>query len=256
MTDIVNTQSTATVTVATPTSAIVNVSGAATATVNQNQAVVTSQLTQVDSIGDPNWIQFNTSGTATSGIGRLTWDDTDQTLSLGLPTGVTLQIGQENLLYVVNKTDALIAEGAAVYVTGSQGQRTTIALADADSIDKAAHNTIGLVTSTGGIAKNALGYVTLNGLVRGLNTAAWAEGDVLWLSPVAGQLTNVEPEAPIHNVRIGWVVRSQLVNGSILVDVSVIPNLQDLDNVKITNPTDGQVLKYQASTGLWINGSI
>jgi hypothetical protein len=31
--------------------------------------------------------------------------------------------------------------------------------------------------------------------------------------------------------------------------------LSTLSNVRITNPTDGQVLKYQASTGLWINSN-
>ncbi len=76
MTDVVSTQSTATVTVITPSSATVNVSGAASATVNQNQAVVTSALTQVDSIGDPSWIQFNTTGTPTPGVGRMNWKDT------------------------------------------------------------------------------------------------------------------------------------------------------------------------------------
>ena len=31
--------------------------------------------------------------------------------------------------------------------------------------------------------------------------------------------------------------------------------LDELHNVKITSPTDGQVLKYQASTQLWINAA-
>ena len=43
--------------------------------------------------------------------------------------------------------------------------------------------------------------------------------------------------------------------GSVFVKVVNGFELDELHNVKITNPQDGQVLKYQASTQLWINAA-
>ena len=96
MTTVTVTTSTAVVTATSPVSATVNVVGAATATVNQNQANIVSDLQQVQTLGSPTWIQFNTTGTATPAVGRLWWNDTDGTLDLGMKGGnVTQQIGQE-----------------------------------------------------------------------------------------------------------------------------------------------------------------
>ncbi len=255
MSDVTVTTSTATIQVTANNSATINVAGAATATVNQDQSVLvtTPTLQGVQSISSPDFIQFNTAAVATGGIGRLKWNDVDNTLDLGLPTSVTLQIGQEHLIYVSNVSGVTLPEGAAVYVSGASGNRTTVALADNDNSAMAANNTIGVVTTTGGIANNARGYVTLFGMVRDLDTSAWAEGDELWLTSTPGVYSNVEPLSPARRVRIGWVVRSQLSVGSILVDVKRGTALGDLEDVLITNPQDGDVLKYQASTGLWVN---
>ncbi len=249
------TTSTATIQVTANNSATINVAGAATATVNQDQSVLvtTPTLQGVQSISSPDFVQFNTAAVATGGIGRLKWNSTDNTLDLGLPTSVTLQIGQEHLLYVSNVSGVTLPEGAAVYVTGATGNRTTVALADNDASAMAAHNTVGVVTTAGGIANNQRGYVTLFGMVRDIDTSAWADGDQLWLSSTPGVYTNVEPISPKRRVRIGWVVRSQQSVGSILVDVSIGLSLGELEDVKITNPQNGDRLTYQASTGLWVN---
>lgn len=255
MSDVTVTTSTATISVTANNSATVNVAGAATATVNQDQSVLvtTPTLQGVQSISSPDFVQFNTAAVATGAEGRLKWNGTDNTLDLGLPTSVTLQIGQEHLIYVSNVSGVTLPEGSAVYVNGASGNRTTVALADNDGTERMAHNTVGVVTTSGGIANNGRGFVTLFGMVRDLNTSAWSEGDELWLTSTPGVYSNVEPVAPQRRVRIGWVVRSQQSVGSILVDVKTGTALGELENVKITNPQDGDVLKYQASTGLWVN---
>lgn len=255
MSDVTVTSSTATIMVTANNSATLNVAGAVTATVNQDQSVLvtTPTLQGVQSISSPDFVQFNTAAVATGAEGRLKWNSVDNTLDLGLPTSVTLQIGQEHLLYVSNVSDVTLPEGAAVYVTGAQGNRTTVALADNDAVVMAATNTVGVVTTTGGIANNGRGYITVLGMVRDLDTSAWAEGDQLWLTSTPGVYSNVEPISPNRRVRIGWVVRSQQSVGSILVDVKIGTSLADLENVLITNPQDGDVLKFQASTGLWVN---
>jgi len=90
--------------------------------------------------------------------------------------GVTLQIGQEFFIRVVNKTGVLIPNGSVVFINGAQGNRPTIALASSTSLS-AASQTIGVVTHD--ISDNNNGYVTTNGLVRGLNTNSYVEGDIL-----------------------------------------------------------------------------
>lgn len=54
---------------------------------------------------------------------------------------------------------------------------------------------------------------------------------------------------------VGYCIRSHPSLGSIYVKPQNGYELEELHNVKITNPQDGDVLKYQASTGLWINAA-
>jgi len=209
-----------------------------------------------------NYLQANTSSTATGAVGRFVWNDTDGTMNLGMKGGnVTLQIGQEQLVRVVNKTatNITLQESAyqAVRVTGAQGQRLKVDLAIATS-DLTSAETIGLVTET--ILNNQEGFVTTSGLVRKINTTGslqsetWSDGDLLYLSPlVEGRITNIKPSAPQHLIIIGYVVHSHINQGSIFVKVDNGYELDELHNVKITGATNSQVLQYNGSTGLWEN---
>lgn len=152
-----------------------------------------------------------------------------------------------------NHTGADMTKGQAVYIAGAQGQRVSIELAQADG-EVASSRTFGVLYED--IAKNQSGLVVTQGLVRGFNTSALTEGQIAWLSPtVAGGLTTTKPVAPNHSVFMGVVVRSHATQGSVFVKVVNGFELDELHNVKITSPQDGQVLKYQASTQLWINAA-
>jgi len=211
---------------------------------------------------------FNLAPTGTATAGRLQWNDADGTLDLGLKGGnVTLQVGQEQLIRVVNKTSPLIdlleANFQVVRITGAQGQRLKVDLAKADS-DLNSGAAIGVVTET--ILKNQEGFITTSGLVRGIDTRgtafgeSWADGDVLYLSPtVFGRLTKVKPIAPQHLVNIGWVVNAS-VNGSIFIKVDNGYELQELHNVQINaagNPlsVDDILVCYDSTSnsGYWKN---
>lgn len=152
-----------------------------------------------------------------------------------------------------NHTNADMTKGQAVYIVGAQGQRVSIELAQANS-EVSSSRTFGLLAAD--IAKNQSGLIVTQGVLQGFNTSALTEGQVAWLSPtVAGGLTTTKPVAPDHAVFMGVVVRSHQTQGSVFVKVVNGYELDELHNVKITNPQDGQVLKYQASTGLWINAT-
>jgi len=214
-------------------------------------------------IVDLDKLDFNTSTTDTASEGQLVWNNTDGTLDLGLKGGnVTLQVGQENVVRVVNKTVPLItlqeANYQAVRISGATGQRLSVRLAQADN-DANSTTTIGLVTET--IAGNQEGFVTTFGLVREINTTGslqgetWVDGDVLYLSPtVAGQITNIKPSAPQHLVTIGYVEYAHINHGKIFVKVDNGYELNELHDV--TYPTalaNGEILQYNGSTLRWEN---
>lgn len=211
-------------------------------------------------------IEFDQTPTGTAGVAIMRWNDQDGTVDLGLKGGnVTLQIGQESVIRVVNKTSTNInlleSNYQAVRVTGAQGNRLKIDLAQATT-DPLSAETIGLVTET--INNNQEGFITTSGLVRNINTTGslqgetWVDGDMLYLSPtVAGQATKIKPVAPNHLVVLGYVVRAHPTQGQIFVKVDNGYELDELHNVKITGtPTNNQTLAYNSSLQVWENKNL
>lgn len=208
-------------------------------------------------------IEFDQTPTGTPGVAIMQWNDQDGTVDLGLKGGnVTLQIGQEQVTRVVNKTgiDLLEANYQTVRVDGAQGNRLKVALAQANN-DANSAETLGIVTET--INDNQEGFITTSGLVRNINTTGsiqgetWADGDMLYLSgTVAGQLTNIKPTAPIHTIIMGYVVRAHATQGQIYVKVDNGYELDELHNVAISSPLNNQGLFYETATQLWKNKSI
>lgn len=197
-------------------------------------------------------IQLDTDAGLTSSVpGEIVWNDTDGTVEFKLKDGdVTLQVGQETIVRVVNKSGSDIPNGSVVYLSGSQGQRLTIGLADANLIT--AHNTIGVVTSDPEIANNDEGYVTIRGLVRGIDVGSLSEGDIVYLSETAGDFTGTKPTAPNHKVQIGYVVKEGN-NGSLFVSVNKGTDLTELDDVVLTNLADKDLLVYDSATSTFKN---
>jgi len=126
--------------------------------------------------------------------GELSWNDQEKTLDLVTGSdNVTVQIGQEVTLFARNSSGAAMFDGQVVMVDGSQGNKPTISLAQADTVENA-RKTIGIVTQP--IPNNSNGFVTLIGKVRDLvlDSGTFTEGDVVYLSStVAGGITNVKP---------------------------------------------------------------
>ena len=211
-------------------------------------------------------IEFdNTPTNLPTAAGSMYYNDTDGTVDLILKGGnVKLQIGQESVIRVVNKTatniNLLEANYQAVRVTGVQGQRLKVDLAQATT-DILSAETIGLVTET--INNNQEGFITTSGLVRNINTTGslqgetWADGDILYLSPTtAGRITKVKPSAPNHLVVIGYVIHAHASQGSIFVKVDNGYELDELHNVKIDTPLNNQSLVYNSSLDVWENKTI
>jgi len=161
-------------------------------------------------------IQFSTSSAPDEHtIGFVYWDEDANTLAVMTDVqNVVLQVGQEQYIKVRNKTGSQINNGEAVYVTGAVGEQPTIAKARADA--EATSYAIGLMTED--IADNGQSYCTTSGVVRDIDTDAFNEGNLLWLSSTAaGGLTTTKPAAPNHAVRVGCVLKAHATEGMILV---------------------------------------
>jgi hypothetical protein len=206
-------------------------------------------------------ISFFTGTTDTGGVAQFVWNDADGTLDLGLKGGsATLQLGQENIVRVVNKTVPLInllaSNYQAVVIAGATGQRLSVKLAKADG-DANSAGTLGLVVEN--IAANQEGFIVTVGLVKKINTTGalqgetWNDGDVLYLSPtVFGGITNIKPVAPNHLVVIGYVEYAHNVNGKIYVKVDNGYELNELHDVAYpTVPAVGEILAR--GTNRWEN---
>jgi hypothetical protein len=152
--------------------------------------------------------------------GELSWNNTEKTLNLVTGSdNVTIQVGQEVVLYCRNTTGLQMTDGQVVKVIGSQGNNPTIALAQADTVENA-RGVIGVVTQV--IDNNSNGFVSLIGKVRDLtlDSGTYTEGDLLYLSStVAGGLTKVRPDI---GVAIGRVIAtSNGGNNAGVLEVSI-----------------------------------
>lgn len=147
--------------------------------------------------------------------GRVFYDSSAHTLNYYNDNSqMSLNIGQEEVVRVRNQTGSAIANGQVVYVNGATGNTPTVALAIATSFSTS--DIIGVATTD--IANNGFGYVTISGLVNGLDLSAFADGNPVFLSATtAGALTATEPTAPNYSVQVGVVLRANPSVGTLLV---------------------------------------
>ena len=189
--------------------------------------------------------------TLTGMVGSVSWNSVDGTLDVPLNADVALQVGQEFVFYA--KATEAIANGDAVMFDGAQGDHVLVKKCDMASVGFDPTYIVGVATQA--FALNDFGYVTAIGKVRGLNTSAYAEGTILYVSPtVAGALTSTNPSGTGHVVQAAAVLRSHATEGVILVRLAHISELGELDGVAITSASTGQYLTYNGSS--WVNTTL
>jgi len=160
--------------------------------------------------------------------GLIYYDSEDRTFTIYVDEpDVALQIGQEQWIRVINDEEHTIFDGQAVYISGAlEVTVPKVKLACSDNISTS--RVIGLATHD--IESGTFGYVTTFGIVRGINTLSFQEGERLFVSALeAGDLTNILPIAPDIPIPVGWVIVSHETEGRIFVSVEspeVISELQ------------------------------
>jgi hypothetical protein len=151
------------------------------------------------------------------------------------------------------KLSATMTAGTAVYVSGSTGDSGTnmIVSKASNSSEATSSKTLGLL-KTDGVTNDEV-FVVTEGLLAGLDTSTATAGDPVWLGTNGGLIFGLanKPTAPAHLVFIGVVTRVQSNNGEIFVKVQNGFELDELHNLSVANASDGDMIKYVASTGLW-----
>jgi uncharacterized protein (UPF0333 family) len=184
--------------------------------------------------------------------GRLAWDNDNHTLTLGLPNGSALQLGQELYIRAKNTQGSQINNGQIVYLYGASENTPEVRLALASNTSAKA--TIAVATQN--VANNTPGNFTTFGLVRDINTEGMTEGGRIYLSDTTpGTFTQTLPTKPNVRVCIGWVIRASATVGAILVNIHNHVDIDELNDVSIISPVDKQVLNYNSVTGIWENTS-
>lgn len=153
-----------------------------------------------------------------------------------------------------NLTAQTIPAFRAVYVTGSHNHKMTVELAEGgQNFDKS--KIIGVTASQIEAGEN--GYVVISGTVESINTDSFEEGDKLWLSSdLPGELVSAKPQKPNSAVFVGVVTKKNQTNGIFQVNFQNSFFIDELNNVKIENPQDGEAISYNESEGLWKNKAI
>lgn len=199
------------------------------------------------------YLNFNTSSTATLVEGRVVWDNGEGSPVIGLKGGeVQLNLGQENVALCYNGTGSQLTSGQVVYISGAQGQRPSLSLSSASS-ESSSSKTFGMVTET--IENGAEGFVTTFGIVNNVNTLGLTAGSALWLSTTPGQYTQTFPTSPSHAVFVGYCLKVSETTGRIFVNPQNGYELTEIHDVLISSISDRDIIMYDSATSLWKNSS-
>jgi hypothetical protein len=186
------------------------------------------------------------------GTGQLAWNADEGTLELGKANGISNYIGAETIVLCRNNSNSVaIPKGTAVMFAGTLGASGRLKVAPMIS-DGSLPGYVFFGVTDQAIAGAADGYVTTFGKIKGINTNAYVDGDILWCNPaVAGGFTKVEPQAPNLKLAVAAVVRATN-NGTIFVRATAGSRLQDLHDVEANGSKDsGDVLEWVAAASRW-----
>jgi hypothetical protein len=199
------------------------------------------------------YLDFNTAGTIPAyRQGRFYYNiDTQDPAFYTSVTGVNINLGQQTAVKVKNSSGVTITKGKLVHIVGGAGANPLIATASWENDNNSA-NTLGMAMND--MNQNDFGFVLLNGVIEGIDTQGYTAGQIVYLSS-SGNYTGTKPQAPLHAVKVGEVIRVQQNNGSIFVNIANGQEIEELHDVRVTSASAGDLLTYSSYNGtpVWVN---
>lgn len=218
-----------------------------------SDGVVKSLFGQQGVITSLSYAALDTTASITPSTGQIAWDGTEGAIKSGLlGSSVQALLGVDSHIRVYNPTGQNMVKGQAVVASGSSGTRLSVTFGLGTN-DSNTAETLGVVAES--ITNNQQGYIMTKGLLKPVDTNAFNEGDILYISSVTpGALTNVRPIAPNHAVRIGYVIKKAGANdGIIYVDPLNGFELGELHDTYTSSVTNNDFLVYDGTDGRWEN---
>lgn len=222
---------------------------------NALELIATSPAIQNNNSVVTDYIDLPEDGPHVTQARRVQWNEDDGTVDIGLYGGSVLQVGQESMYRVENNTGSTITNGTvcgavgvspAGYVRVSPFQATT-----------AANAKFLLGVATIDIPPGELGYVTEFGFVRDIDTSAFAPGTVLYASGTTpGAFTATPPTTPIPKLIVALCAVQNATTGRVLVRPDIGSSIEDLHDVNVSSPVNGDVLIYDAGQARWENNTL
>jgi hypothetical protein len=164
---------------------------------------------------------------------------------------------------VRNNTGSTILKGTLVSAVGAEPSgRIDVEPFETTGLQDSELRVMGIATTniTTGINGTVMHLGTLTGLdTRGTSPSGlavgdedWAAGTILYAHPtVAGKLTSVKPQ---HDFAVAFTTIRHASSGQMAI--RIFPgnfHLEWMHDVQITDPQNGDVLKFNSSLGLWTN---
>lgn len=193
------------------------------------------------------WVTFDTTPEGVPpDVGTLAWDG-GTTLGVQMTTNVLGRVNESGYYYI--KASSTITKGQVIMFTGAVGASGVPTGAPATGITDGSY-IMGIAAEN--IANNSFGLVQFIGTLRGVNTSAYADGDILWYNPaVTGGLTKTKPSAPNVKVQMAAVI-SAANNGTILIRVTAGSELGGTDsNVQFGTLATNDLIQYNGT--YWTN---
>lgn len=201
------------------------------------------------------YVDFNFNPEYSVAPGRIIFNSAEGTWDFGL--GYDNVVGQaflEMFYHIKNQSGSKINDGKVIMFDGALGASGKLKGKVADITASDFPRAL-MGVSTMDIENGEDGFVTQFGVVRGIDTSQWSEGDVLFFDPsVPGGMTAVMPEAPNPKVVIAAVINSHQQQGSIFVRPSYGLRLTEIHDVKNFDPSviaDGSIIRFNKGDNWW-----
>lgn len=215
----------------------------------------TGSLSGITDIQNINYVDFDTGYSTTITTGQLGWDSTNNALAFGMAGGNIIQhIGEDQYFYI--KASSAITKGQVIMFTGSVGASGVLTGAPATGITDGTY-IMGVAAET--IALNGFGFVQTFGVLKNVDTSAFADGDILWYDPsVTGGLTATKPSAPNVKAQVAACNKGGSAGGGVItIRINAGSQLGGTDsNVQFTSLASGQTVIYDATAGYWKNATL
>lgn len=187
--------------------------------------------------------------------GEIAWNADEETIDVKL-NGFTMHTGQHTLYHSKNQTGSPIVKGTPVMFAGTDGNSGKLLIQPWNGTGPSQWF-MGITAER--FESEEEGLVIAFGKIRGIQTDGdnygeqWINGDIIYAGSSTGTLTKIAPVAPTPKIIVCAVVSAHNNNGTLFIRPTFTSQFQDLQNMLITSPQEGDVITYNATYQVWEN---